>query len=543
MTYLAAAGDGAVGVEWPSVSTHVVAVGGTSLSYDGTNPRSETVWSDTGGGISAYVAAPAYQKDAVAGLGTPTQREVSDVSFNADPNTGQYVAIIGQGSTTVGWMDIGGTSLSTPQWAGIVAVANAMRAQNSLAALGDAHAAIYQIGVQGSSYRSAFLDVTSGANGSCATCSAGVGYDLPSGLGSPNVTTLFANIGATPHSVGPPVVTSSTVAGKYGSALYFTVTASGEHALTYSLSNAPAGMSIAAATGVVSWASPVAGTYTVTAIATDPTDQSSGTGTLTVTITEPPDPVVFSDNISGAAGSAITYAVQIQAVDSVTYSLVGAPSGMSISNAGVLTWDNPVVGSFTVTVVVTDQLTGLPGSGPLYFSIFTPSPPAVTAQTINAPAGTALSYQVSVSSSDLLNYAISGAPAGMAISTYGQVSWPQPIAGSYGVTLTVTDEDNGLSTQVSMTVNIVTPGPAITAPALSGTVGTALSGTLGFADPTSTSLQVTVSGIPSGMSFTVIGSTLAVSWSSPLAGSYTLNVKAVDGKGLSATSSFGVSIQ
>ena len=61
MTYLGAAGDSGAGVEWPAVSAHVVAVGGSTLTYTGSGARSEVVWSGTGGGISAYVPAPAYQ--------------------------------------------------------------------------------------------------------------------------------------------------------------------------------------------------------------------------------------------------------------------------------------------------------------------------------------------------------------------------------------------------------------------------------------------------------------------------------------------------
>ncbi|KHA75690.1 peptidase S53, partial [Janthinobacterium lividum] len=54
MSYLAATGDSGSGVSWPSVSSNVLAVGGTTLSYSGSGVRSETAWSGTGGGISAY---------------------------------------------------------------------------------------------------------------------------------------------------------------------------------------------------------------------------------------------------------------------------------------------------------------------------------------------------------------------------------------------------------------------------------------------------------------------------------------------------------
>jgi hypothetical protein len=92
MTYLAATGDAGAEVDWPAVSSHVLAVSGTSLTYSGTGSRTETVWSGTGGGVSAYVPKPTYQALAVPGINASGYRGVSDVTFNADPNTGQYLA-------------------------------------------------------------------------------------------------------------------------------------------------------------------------------------------------------------------------------------------------------------------------------------------------------------------------------------------------------------------------------------------------------------------------------------------------------------------
>ncbi len=234
MTYLAATGDSGAGVNSPAVYLNVLAVGSTSLTYSGSGQRTETAWSDTGGGVSAYIAAPSYQALAVPGLNAPAMRAVADVSFNADPNTGQYIAVIAQNSSDVSYWDAGGTSLATPQWAGLIAVANALRAQASLAPIGLAQPALYGLGTQAASYASAFLDVTTGTNGSCATCFAGVGYDLPTGLGTPNAAALLALLsGQTP--VAAPVLTSAAVSGTVGAALSFSLTATGAHPLTYSL--------------------------------------------------------------------------------------------------------------------------------------------------------------------------------------------------------------------------------------------------------------------------------------------------------------------
>jgi len=240
MTYLAATGDAGTEVCWPAVSTNVVAVGGTSLTYSGTAARAEAAWSGTGGGISQYVATPSYQTNAVPGIGALAHRAVPDVAFNADPGTGQYVAISPSGSTSVSWMSIGGTSLSTPQWAGLTAVANAVRAASGKAALGAPHSLLYgQIGAVPGTYASAFLDVTTGSDGSCSTCSAQVGYDAVTGLGTPNATALLAVLTGTGASA--PVVSAGAVAGKVGTALSYAVSVSSPDAVTYTLGRCAVG--------------------------------------------------------------------------------------------------------------------------------------------------------------------------------------------------------------------------------------------------------------------------------------------------------------
>jgi subtilase family serine protease len=118
MSYLAATGDAGAAVDWPAVSAHVLAVSATTLTYTGASPRSEIAWSDTGGGISAYVPAPSYQTSAVPGMGVQSHRNSANVAFNGDPTTGQYVAVMSPNSANVGWASAGGTSLSTPQVAG-----------------------------------------------------------------------------------------------------------------------------------------------------------------------------------------------------------------------------------------------------------------------------------------------------------------------------------------------------------------------------------------------------------------------------------------
>lgn len=295
MSYLAATGDDGAAVSWPSVSTRVVAVGGTTLSYS-SGARSETTWTGTGGGTSAYVALPSYQSGTIGGY---AKRAVADVAFNADPNSGQYVALISPGTTTTRWVSAGGTSLATPQWAGLLAVANAMRVASAKTVLGQPHAALYQqIGAVPTQYAAAFKDVASGSNGTCTGCAAKTGYDTPTGWGTPNAGALLTSLtGASVTSsttTAAPTATSTapqlsitSLTGTAGKAFTGTIgySAPGATSLSISISGAPSGMSFSATSaGIgVSWASPVAGSSTLVITLKDNLSQTA-TGTVKVTI-------------------------------------------------------------------------------------------------------------------------------------------------------------------------------------------------------------------------------------------------------------------
>jgi len=371
MTYLAATGDNGAGVSWPSVSPKVVAVGGTTLTYTGTGSRSEVSWSGTGGGTSAYTAIPSYQTAAVPGMGSLARRTVADVSFNADPSSGQYVATQAPGSSAVSWMSVGGTSLSTPQWAGLMAVANALRLQSGKAVLGAPHSVLYgQIATSATSYSSVFADVTRGSDGTCTTCTARQGYDPLSGLGTPNVSNLLSALSGsttttptpTPTPVTAPVVTAATVNGQVGTALSYTATAttSNSNPLTYTLSGAPAGMAIGS-TGVLSWAAPVLGTYNVTVTATDTVTHLSGSAVVVVKIVAatPSGITITASSFSGTAGVALsgTIVVTDPGASAVSISLTGIQPGMVFSGTGLtlnMSWPKPVKGTYNLLVQVRD---------------------------------------------------------------------------------------------------------------------------------------------------------------------------------------------
>ncbi|HET7034214.1 MAG TPA: CARDB domain-containing protein [Thermomicrobiaceae bacterium] len=194
-----ATGDAGNPGGYPAYSPSVVAVGGTTLNLsDSGGVLSETAWSGSGGGVSRYESRPAYQSQAQS----TTHRGIPDVSYDADPSTGfavyDSVAYSGQS----GWFQVGGTSAGAPQWAGILAAANQLRAAQGKTRLAGAssgaNSVLYQLG-------NTLYDVASGANGSCgAVCQAGPGYDFVTGLGSPRAGIDAALAGAGGTAPTPP---------------------------------------------------------------------------------------------------------------------------------------------------------------------------------------------------------------------------------------------------------------------------------------------------------------------------------------------------
>ena len=542
MSYFASTGDSGAGVSWPAVSPYVVAVGGTSLTYNGSGTRSETAWALTGGGSSAYEPAPAYQSSAVPGLGTPGHRTVADVAFNADPTHGQFIAVIPNPLTCtfcqVSWLTAGGTSLSTPQWAGIAAVINALRVQAGKPAVGDPHSVLYaQATASATAYASDFDDVTQGSDGSCTTCAAKKGYDALTGLGTPNGLALInALVGAAVASP-PPVVSGATINGNYYQSLSFTASVSAANAYTLSLSGAPAGMTISP-NAVVSWPVPVPGSYSVTVVAKDSKTGVSGQGVYKIVIAPPPPPLVSSGSIGGSAGKALSFSVGVGDVNPCTLTLSGAPAGMTISSAGLISWANPTIGAYRVTVTARDGKTGLTGQGVYTVAISVPLAPSVGSGSLSAKPGTPLSFSVSVIDSNPYTLALNGAPAGMTISNGGTVNWSNPVAGQYTVTVLAKDGKTGLSGEGMYSVMIGTAtGPAVTASTMTGVAGKPLTGTIAITDAGSSLVGVGFFGGPLGLSFTPQGggfNNFSVSWPSPVTGSYTIQVSATDSAGMQA---------
>ncbi|GAA1318239.1 hypothetical protein GCM10009635_03180 [Actinocatenispora thailandica] len=186
-------GDSDYGVAFPAASQYVTSVGGTSLVRDNSDRGwSESVWHNSyggpGSGCSMYEPKPAFQQDTGCDM-----RAVSDVSAVSDPETGVAVYNSYQAS---GWAQYGGTSAASPIIAGVYATAGTPVAGSYPNAYPYTNAG-------------ALNDVTDGANGSCDPaylCTAGTGYDGPTGLGTPDGLAAFRS---GPHGVVSGSVTDA----------------------------------------------------------------------------------------------------------------------------------------------------------------------------------------------------------------------------------------------------------------------------------------------------------------------------------------------
>lgn len=175
------------GLFYPSSSPNAVGVGGTSLflTSNGKKYATEIAWTGAGSGCSAFEARPSWQPSLP---GCPDNRTVSDISVDADPNTG--VAIYAGDGCTDGdcWYVFGGTSISSPIVAGMFAVAGNIQPDNTQAA---------SILYANASKRNS-RDIVSGSTGTCEfayLCNAVPGYDGPTGLGSPKGLSIFLDNG------------------------------------------------------------------------------------------------------------------------------------------------------------------------------------------------------------------------------------------------------------------------------------------------------------------------------------------------------------
>jgi hypothetical protein len=396
----ASAGDGGYGPLFPASATNVLGVGGTTLAVDGSGVRTgETVWAGTGSGCSRYNSAPSWQT--IPGNPCAGKKAISDLSAVADPNSG--LAIYTTYNNVTGYWIFGGTSLSSPIIAALYATRGGYNAANLAGQVAWAAATPY-------------FDVTSGKNttGTCSPtvlCTAGTGWDGPTGLGSiavANAAPVLTSITISPASAsvqtGATKQFSATALDQFGQPM------SGQ---TFSWS--VDGDSLITQSGLLT-AGPTTGPFTVMATS----GGKSGTASLTVTTI----PVLTTITVSPASASVQTGAQK-------QYTATGLDqSGQALVPQPAFTWsvtgvDNKVdsfglvtagatTGDFTVTA------TSGPKSGTASLTV-TPIAPADFSLTVSPTArsikrGGTASYTVTIVPKNGFNgpvtLSVSGQPSG-----------------------------------------------------------------------------------------------------------------------------------
>ncbi len=282
----------------PSSSPYITMVGGTTLATTGPGGTwsSETVWnwglqgssySGSSGGVSSSYSLPSWQSEvaSTANAGSASFRNIPDVALTGD---NVYVSY-GRGSGG----SVGGTSCAAPLWAGVTALINQEAVAAGRTNVGFLNPAIYALG-KSASFNSSFHDITTGNNfwsGSPGEFPAVNGYDLCTGWGTPKGQALIDALSGANSAAPDPLValpsTGLTFAGPMNGPFNpesqtISLTNSGSSALTWSLINTSAWLTVSATNGTLA-AHSVAPVSAVPGNAADTFTPGSYNTTLTIT--------------------------------------------------------------------------------------------------------------------------------------------------------------------------------------------------------------------------------------------------------------------
>ncbi|HEX4519090.1 MAG TPA: hypothetical protein VH063_05865 [Gaiellaceae bacterium] len=456
----ASAGDSGYGVEFPAASRYVTAVGGTTLNLNANGTyKSESVWSGTGSGCSAYEPKPSWQTDTGC-----ARRTVVDVSADADPNTGAAVYDSVGTSGGAAWYQVGGTSLAAPLIGAVYALEG--NASVNYGSTPYSHAALLH-------------DVTSGTNGKCAAnasylCTAIAGFDGPTGLGTPN--------GGSAFSAGPPTP------GFTLSAAPSSQTIAQGAATGYSLTMAPTnGFTDAVALSVAGLPTGATGTFSPTSVGSATTLAS----TLTVSSTASVAPGTYPLTISGTNGTLTHTAAATLVVSPPSPSLTASPS--STTPGGQISAAFANVASPTTSDWIGTFVHGAANSSYLAYS-YTSSCTTSAGATAKASGSCTITMPTTTGSYDLRLFAANGftllASSAVITVAAGKVTPVLSTTASAGVTLggsvsdtaTLTGGNNPTGT---VTFNLYGPNDSscTTAPVFSATVAAGASAPSGNFNP------------------------------------------------------------
>jgi subtilase family serine protease len=363
---------------WPADDPFLTSVGGTDLdtSSAGGPWASETGWPDSGGGISPNsFAIPSWQTVAAAGCTSCSQtlRNGPDVSANAN-----FTFYVCADQTTCSANEFGGTSFAAPMWAGFLALINQQAVANGQPTLGFINPALYDI-LESSSYTTDFHDITSGSNGFSAT----VGFDLVTGIGSPNGQPLIDALAPASSSASftlsaSPTAVSAAQGGKVTSKITAAISGGFDAAIALTASGQPTGVTVAFNPATI--AAPGAGTVIVG-----------------FTVASTTTPGVYPITVKGTGGgvtATTTVTLTVTGTTGADFALTASPTTVTVKqgSSGTSTITSKISGGFNAAVTLSASPASVatfgtnpipaPGSGTSVLTLKVPSTAPVGTKTI-----------------------------------------------------------------------------------------------------------------------------------------------------------------
>jgi RHS repeat-associated protein len=370
-----------------------------------------------------------------------------------------------------------------------------------------------------------------------------------------NVTFNFSSVQGPAITSAPPELARSGIDYEYDA----TANDPNNVPVIWSLDTAPAGMSVNAMTGTVRWTPNLnqLGSASVVLRATD-TDGAFSTQGFSITVVSgdiPPN-IISTPATRGTVGQLYTYAVQAKDVEgnTLTYSLVTAPTGMVIDpSTGLIQWA-PATNQLGTQPVVIDVSDGQGGGAVQGYNIVVSStagslPPTISSvPPLLTSTSQLYSYQVAATDpqGETLSYSLINAPTGMSIdATSGLVQWTPDTTqqGANPVLLAATNTDAEIATQ-NFTITVQPPNtpPVINStPITTVTAGAPYEYDVTAVDPDHDPLTYTLPAAPTGMTVDSLG---RITWSPQITdiGSQPVQVSVSDGRGGTVSQSFTITV-
>ncbi|MCL2662585.1 MAG: putative Ig domain-containing protein [Oscillospiraceae bacterium] len=361
----------------------------------------------------------------------------------------------------------------------------------------------------------------------------------------PDATQNFT-LTVTDAPVAPDITSASNTSVINGTGGSFQVTATGTTPITYSISDAPADVSINSANGLITIDAAVPpGTYTFTVTA----NNSAGTANQTFNLTVTPAPVApaitSSNNKSVVSGTGGTFQVTSTGTMPIAYSISGAPTGVSIDfSSGVMTIDAAVpAGAYPLTITVSNSVGSANQAFTLTVTEAPVAPDITSVDNTHVVSGTGGTFKVTSTGTLPFTYSITGAPADVSIdSTNGTMTIAGTIsAGTYTYTVTVT---NGIQPDATQTFTLtVTEAPI--APVITSAGNTSvINGTGGSFQVTATGsapIVYSATGAPAGVSINSANGLMTIDATTP-SGTYTYTITVSNGVSPDATQTFNLTV-